>query len=594
MPSYTAPVREIRFLLEEVLDIGRYATLPGFSDATGDTLDAILEAAAALSQEVLQPINLSGDQEGCTRHADGSVTTPKGFKEAYAQFVEGGWPALSCDPNFGGQGLPQTLSLAVSEMIASANVAFGMYPGLSHGVYSALLHHGAKELQDKYLPKIVSGEWCGTMNLTEPHCGTDLGLLRTKAVPQANGSYKISGQKIFISAGEHDLAENIIHLVLARVEGDPAGTKGISLFVAPKFMVNDDGSLGARNPVTCGKLEEKMGIHANATAVLNYDEAIGWMVGQQGRGLNAMFTMMNEARIAVALQGLALSEVAYQNAATYAKDRLQGRALTGPKNPDGPADPIIVHPDVRRLLLDAKSFNEGARALLYWTSLQGDLETRTQDEAVKTKAADMMALLTPVLKGYLTDKGFENAVNAQQVYGGHGFIEEWGMSQFVRDARIAMIYEGANGVQAMDLVGRKLAQNGGRSVMTFFAEIDALLAEDTGNADLAPFNEGLKDSKERLQKATMWLMQNGMANPENAGAAASDYLHLFGITGLAFGWRLIAKAALAKKDSGDPFYATKLKTGQYFIARIVPQGAAHLAKIETGAASLMALTVDEF
>ncbi|MET0546497.1 MAG: acyl-CoA dehydrogenase C-terminal domain-containing protein [Caulobacterales bacterium] len=594
MPSYSAPIRDINFLLNEVLEIERYANLPGFADATGDTLTAIIEAAATLAQDVLQPINLSGDEEGCTRHADGSVTAPKGFKEAYQQFVAGGWPALSCATEFGGQGLPATLSLAVSEMIASANVAFGMYPGLSHGVYSALLHHGGKELQDIYLPKIVSGEWTGTMNLTEPHCGTDLGMLRTKASPQADGSYKISGQKIFISAGEHDMADNIIHLVLARIDGAPAGTKGISLFVAPKFLVNADGSLGARNPITCGKLEEKMGIHGNATCVLNYDEATGWLVGEPGRGLNAMFTMMNEARIAVALQGLALSEVAYQNAAAYAKDRLQGRSLTGPKNPDGPADPIIVHPDVRRLLLDAKSFNEGARAFLYWTSLQGDLQEKSPDEAARTKASDMMALLTPVLKGYLTDKGFENTVNAQQVYGGHGFIEEQGMSQFVRDARIAMIYEGANGVQAMDLVGRKLAQNGGRSVMTFFKELDDFIKAHEGDADLKPFTDGLKASKERLQKATMWFMQNAMANPDNAGAAATDYLHLFGITGTAFGWALIAKAAAPKKDSGDPFYATKLKTGTYFMQRVVPNGAAHLAKIESGAASLMALSADEF
>ncbi len=400
------------------------------------------------------------------------VTTPTGFKEAYKLLVDGGWPALVADTQYGGQGLPNALGVIFNEMVSSANMAFGMYPGLSHGAYSALSQHGTPEQKEKYLPKLVTGEWTGTMNLTEPHCGTDLGLLRSKAVPVGDGSYRISGQKIFISAGEHDLAENILHLVLARIEGAPAGVKGISLFLVPKFLVNDDGSLGNRNGVSCGSLEEKMGIHGNATCVLNYDEAIGWLVGEEHKGLRAMFTMMNEARLGVGLQGLSQSEVAYQNAVTYALERLQGRSLTGTTAEDKPADPLIVHPDIRRMLLDIKSFNEGARALLVWTAMHGDLSHRSDDEKTREFGDDMMALLTPVLKGYFTDRGFMNAVDAQQVYGGHGYIGEWGMEQFVRDARIAMIYEGANGVQALDLVGRKLAQNGGRAVFAFFKAVD--------------------------------------------------------------------------------------------------------------------------
>jgi alkylation response protein AidB-like acyl-CoA dehydrogenase len=476
-------------------------------------------------------------------------------------------------------------------------MAFSMYPGLSHGAYSALLHHGADALKDKYLPKLVSGEWTGTMNLTEPHAGTDLGMLRTKAVPAGDGSFRISGQKIFISAGEHDLADNIIHLVLARIEGAPDGTRGISLFVVPKFLVNDDGSLGARNKVVCGKIEEKMGIHGNSTCVLNYDEAIGWLVGDENRGLNAMFTMMNEARIGVGVQGLAQSEAAYQNGAAYARDRLQGRALTGAKFADKPADPIIVHPDIRRMLMDARSFNEGARAFALWLALQGDLVTRSPDEAIRQRADDALALMTPVLKSYLTDKGFETAVNAQQIHGGHGFIEETGVSQFVRDARIAMIYEGANGVQALDLVGRKLAANGGRAVFAFFAEIDAFVAENEANEALKLYVEALKSAKAQLQEGTQWLMANAMSNFENAGAASHDYLNLFGVTALAYMWAQMAKAALTAKANGggsDPFYDTKLAIGRYFAERVAPEAGTHLAKLKTGAAALMALPSDAF
>ena len=597
MPSYQVPLREFRFILHEVLELERFSNLQGFADTPADVMDQILEEGAKLAQNVLAPLNQVGDREGCTRHADGSVTTPKGFKEAYKQVVEGGWPSLSSDPEFGGQGLPHILNLAFNEMVSSANMAFGMYPGLSHGAYSALLHHGTDAQKAKYLPKLVSGEWTGTMNLTEPHCGTDLGLLKSKAVPVGDGTYRISGQKIFISAGEHDLADNIIHLVLARIEGAVEGVKGISLFVVPKFHVNEDGSLGARNGVSCGSIEHKMGIHGNSTCVLNYDDAIGTLVGVEHKGLNAMFVMMNEARLGVALQGYSQSEAAYQNAVIYAKDRVQGRSLSGVKNPAGPADPIIVHPDIRRVLMEARAFNEAARAFTYWTALCGDLMLRSPDGKVQEKSADYMALMTPVLKAYLTDKGFANAVNCQQVYGGHGYVEEWGMSQFVRDARIAMIYEGANGIHALDLVGRKLGMNSGRPIQTFFAELDEFVAENEGNEAIKPFVEGVRTAKQRLYDGTMWLFQNGLTNHDEAGAASTDYLHLFALTAFAYMWGLMAKAAAAKMangGAGDMFYDTKLKTGKFFLERILPESAAHLAKVQAGGSSIMALSADAF
>jgi alkylation response protein AidB-like acyl-CoA dehydrogenase len=597
MPSYKAPLREYRFLLKDVLEIERYSNLPGFADAPIDLIDQVLKEGAKFCENVLQPLNKVGDEHGCTRGDDGSVTTPPGFKDAYRQLVEAGWPALSSDPAYGGQGLPHIIALAWNEMVASANMAFGMYPGLSHGAYEAIHRHGSDEQKQTYLPKLVSGEWTGTMNLTEPHCGTDLGLLRTKAVAQADGSYRITGQKIFISAGEHDLAANIIHLVLARIEGAPQGTKGISLFIVPKFLVKGDGSLGERNGVVCGKIEEKMGIHGNSTCVLDYDAAVGYLVGQENKGLAAMFTMMNVARLGVGLQGLAQAEAAYQNGAAYAKDRVQGRSLTGPKNPDGPADPIIVHPDIRRLLMDAKSFNEGARAFAFWTALYGDLLTASPDEKVREKADDYMALMTPVIKSYLTDKGYESATKCQQVFGGHGYIEEHGMSQFVRDARITMIYEGANGIQALDLVGRKLGANGGRAIFAFFNEIDDFVHAHEEDAELKDFVEALKSAKAQLQDGAMWLMQNGMANFDNAGAASHDFLNLFGVTALTYMWALQAKAALqAKKNgaAGDSYYDAKLATGRYFLARVTPDAGAHLAKLKSGAAPLMALPAEAF
>lgn len=596
MPSYQAPLREYRFILNELFDVAQYKDLPGFAEAPADLVDAILEEAAKLAQEVLAPLNAVGDHEGC-KLENGVVTTPTGFKEAYKLLVEGGWPSLVADPAYGGQGLPATIGVVFNEMVSSANMAFGMYPGLSHGAYAALSSHGTPEQKETYLPKLVTGEWTGTMNLTEPHCGTDLGLLRTKAVPVGDGSYKITGQKIFISAGEHDLAENIIHLVLARIEGAPAGVKGISLFIVPKYIVKNDGSLGARNGVSCGNLEKKMGIHGNATCVLNYDDAIGWLVGEENKGMRAMFTMMNEARLGVGLQGLSQSEVAYQNAVAYARDRLQGRALTGPKEAEKSADPIIVHPDVRRMLLNAKSFNEGARALLIWTSLMGDLAHRSDDEKTREFGDDMMALLTPVLKGHFTDRGFANAVEAQQVFGGHGYIDEWGMGQFVRDARIAMIYEGANGIQALDLVGRKLAQNGGRGVFAFFKMIDDFLAAEAGDTAMKPYLAALSAARKDLEAATMWLMENGLTNPDNAGAGSTDYMHLMGVTGIAFMWARMAKAAMTKLASGTSdkaFYETKIKTARYYMDRVVPETATHLARIRTGSDAMMALAANDF
>jgi alkylation response protein AidB-like acyl-CoA dehydrogenase len=597
MPAYTAPLREYRFLLKDVLDIDRFSNLPGFADASMDVVEQVLEEGAKFCEGVLAPLNKIGDEHGCMRHSDGSVTTPPGFKEAYKQFVDAGWPALSSDPAYGGQGLPHIVALAWSEMVASSNMAFGMYPGLSHGAYEAIHQHGSDEQKQMYLPKLVSGEWTGTMNLTEPHCGTDLGLLRSKAIPQADGSYRISGQKIFISAGEHDLSSNIIHLVLARIEGAPAGTKGISLFIVPKFLINADGSPGRRNGVVCGKIEEKMGIHGNSTCVLNYDDAVGYLIGQENKGLMAMFTMMNVARLGVGLQGLSQAEVAYQNGLAYAKDRTQGRSLTGPKNPDGAADPIIVHPDIRRMLMDAKSFNEGARAFAFWTALYGDLLHASPDEKVREKAGDYMALMTPVIKSYLTDKGYATATNCQQIFGGHGYIEEHGMSQFVRDARITMIYEGANGIQALDLVGRKLAANGGRAIFAFFKEIDEFLEAHENDAELKPFVEGLRSAKTQLQDGTMWLMQNGMSNFDNAGAAGHDYLNLFGVVALTYMWALMAKAALAAKTNGgavDPYYDAKLATGRYFLARTLPDAGAHLAKLKSGSEPVMALAAEAF
>ena len=598
MPVYKAPVDDVLFILNDVLDFQRYNNLPGFGEATPDMIEAIAGEAAKFCEQVLQPVNLTGDQEGCKRHADATVTTPKGFKEAYAQYREAGWMGLAAPAEFGGQGLPATLNTMVQEFMGSANLAWTMYPGLTQGAIAALVTHGTPEQKKTYLPKMIAGDWTGTMNLTEPHCGTDLGMLKTKAARNADGSFALTGTKIFISAGEHDMAENIIHLVIARIEGAPQGTKGISLFVAPKFLVNADGSLGARNQVSCGSIEHKMGIHGNSTCVMNYDGATGWLVGHENKGLAAMFVMMNEARLGVGVQGLSISEVAYQNAAAYAKDRVQGRSLTGPKAPDKAADPIIVHADVRRTLMSIKAFNEAARAFALWASLKSDVAHRSAEAGAKQSADDYMGLLTPVLKGVLTDLGFDNAVRAQQMFGGHGYIEEWGMSQFVRDARIAMIYEGANGVQAMDLVGRKLGKDGGRAVMSFFGEVSAFIKDNAADQAMQPFLKPLEASLGHLQQATMWLMQNGLAKPDNAGAGATDYMHLFGLAVLGYMWALQVKAANAKLTAGANGAAermhAKLVTGRFYMERMLPETGLRLQRIITGGDTVMALAAEAF
>ena len=593
MPTYTAPVRDMEFVLNDVLKV-QSAGIQGYEELEAEFISAILNEAGKITSEVLAPLNAVGDKKGC-HFENGIVRTPKGFKDAFDQVRDGGWTGIDCDPEYGGQGMPYIIGTAVGEMFASSNMAFGMYQGLTHGAYSAIHAHGTDSQKQKYLPKMVSCEWTGTMNLTEPHCGTDLGLMRTKAEPQQDGTYKITGQKIFISAGDHDLSDNIIHLVLAKIPGGPDGVKGISLFIVPKFIVNDDGTLGARNSLSVGKIEEKMGIHGNATCVMNYDGATGYLLGDMHKGMRAMFTMMNEARLGVGLQGLAQAEVAYQNALAYAKDRLQGRDVTGVKNPDGPADPLIVHPDIRRNLMDQKSFIEGARALVFWSAEMIDRTHRQNDK----DADGLVSLLIPVVKGFLTDKGFEAAVQAQQVYGGHGYIEEWGMSQFARDARIAMIYEGANGVQALDLVGRKLAQDGGKHVMAFFDLVKAFVSENKGHdAEFdAEFLDPLKSASKDLQTAAMYFMQVAMKNPNDALAGSYDFMHLFGHTVVGLMWArmaLVAKNVLKSAPSDAAFYETKLKTARYYMARQLPATAMHLARIQSGSATVMGLGADEF
>ncbi|KMK66029.1 acyl-CoA dehydrogenase C-terminal domain-containing protein [Puniceibacterium sp. IMCC21224] len=593
MPIYHAPTKDMQFVLHDVLKASEQ-DIPGYDELDRDFTAAVLEESGKLASEVLAPLNAVGDREGCVLE-NGVVRTPTGFKQAFDQLREGGWTALDCDPAYGGQGLPYLMNTAAMEPFVSANMAFNMYQGLTHGAYSAINAHGSDAQKQTYLPKMATCEWTGTMNLTEPHCGTDLGLMRTKAVPQDDGSYLLTGQKIFISAGDHDLTDNVIHLVLAKIPGGPEGIKGVSLFIVPKVLVNDDGSLGARNGVTVGKIEEKMGIHGNSTCVLDYDAATGFLIGEAHKGMRAMFTMMNEARLGVGLQGYAQAEAAYQNAVEYARDRLQGRAVTGTKAPEKPADPLIVHPDIRRNLMDQKSFVEGARALTYWGAYLIDRAHKTDDK----QADGLISLLTPVIKGFQTDKGFEMAVNAQQIYGGHGYIEESGMSQFARDARIAMIYEGANGVQALDLVGRKLSQDGGKHVMAFFEMIKSFIKDNSGqDADFdKDFLDPLKAASKDLQAAGMYFMQNGMKNPDSALSGSYDFMHMFGHVCLGYMWARMgtaARDALAAGASDAAFYETKLATGRYYMARQLPATAMHLARIQSGADTVMALDAAQF
>lgn len=592
MPTYTAPTQDLQFVLQDVLEIAG-SDIPGYSDLERDFSAAILEEAGKLAANVLAPLNAVGDDQGCVLE-NGSVRTPEGFSDAYALMREGGWMGLDADPDYGGQGMPYVMNCAVGEMFVSANMAFNMYQGLTHGAYAAIHAHGSDAQKATYLPNMIDGRWSGTMNLTEPQCGTDLGLIRTKADPQDDGSYQITGTKIWISAGEHDLTENIIHLVLAKIPGGPDGVKGISLFIVPKFLVNEDSSLGARNAVSCGGLEKKMGIHGNATCVMNYDGATGFLIGEMHKGMRAMFTMMNEARLGVGLQGYSQGVVAYQNALGFARDRLQGRDVTGAKNPDGPADPIIVHPDVRRNLMHQKSFIEGARAFTMWGASLIDAANRAGD----AEAEAMISLLTPVLKGFLTDKGFETTVLAQQTLGGSGFTRDWGLEQFVRDARITMIYEGTNGVQSLDLVARKLPAQGGKAMMAFFDLVKQFVKENDGNEALAAdFLPPLKAASKDLQAAGMYFMQNGMKDPNNALSGSYDFMHLFGHVCLGLMWARMAKAAAAQLEAGTgdaDFLTAKIATGRYYMARQLPATAMHLARIQTGGDTVMALDAASF
>lgn len=596
MPQYNAPIRDFEFVLKEWLNVSKYSQVSGFEEVDDDLISALLDQGAKLCEEVLFPINQSGDKEG-VKFDKGKVKVPSGFKKAYKTYVESGWTSFTCDPEFGGQGLPEVLNMSISEMICSSNLSFGITPGLTHGAYNAIFMHGSDEIKKKFLPKMVDGTWAGVMCLTEPQCGTDLGLIRTTAVPNGKDGYKIKGSKIFISAGEQDVTENIIHLVLAKLPDAPEGIKGISLFVVPKINVKKDGSLGDTNNVTCGSIEHKMGIHASPTCVMNYDGAVGYLVGAPHKGLRAMFTMMNEARLYVGIQGLGLSEVSYQNAAAYARDRLQGRALKGAKYPDKDADPLLVHPDIRRMLLTMRSFNEGARALACYTALQIDISKKHDDEEKRELAEHFVQFITPILKSYYTDLGFESTNMGMQIFGGHGYITEYGMEQYVRDARIAQIYEGANGIQALDLVGRKLPKHAGKYLRSFFHPADEFVNKHRDNPEMAEFTKDLYMALRNGQQASLWIAANGMANPEEAAAGSSEYLRLMALVVFAYIWAQLAEVSLRKlkEDGADKdFYESKLATARFFMKKVLPQSYGLLASIVNGAKPVMSMKEEAF
>ena len=599
MPAYKAPLREIKFVMDELLDMpAHYASIPAYADvATPDMVDAIINEGAKFCENVLSPLNRVGDIEGCTRHEDGSVTTPTGFKEAYKQFVEGGWPSLAHEVDHGGQGLPESLGIVMSEMVGSSNWSWGMYPGLSHGAMNTIDLHGTDEQKHIYLSKLVSGEWTGTMCLTESHCGSDLGILKTKAEPNADGSYAITGSKIFISAGEHDMADNIVHIVLARLPGAPEGTKGISLFIVPKFLPNEDGTPGERNSLICGSIEHKMGIHGNATCVMNFDGAKGWLIGPENKGLNCMFTFMNTARIGTALQGSTAAEASYQGALAYAKDRLAMRSLTGPKAPEKAADPIIVHPDVRRMLLTQKAFAEGGRALVYLTAQQNDIVKKSEDEEARKAADEMLGFLTPIAKAFLTEVGYEATNLGVQVFGGHGFIAEWGMEQLVRDTKIACIYEGTTGIQALDLLGRKVLMTQGASLRNFTKLVHKFCQAEEANAELAHLVKPLAELNKEWGDLTMKIGMAAMKNREEVGSASVDYLMYSGYVTLAYLWAQMAKVAqeaLANGTSEEDYYKAKLATAKFYFARVLPRTKAHAASMLAGADTVMDLEEAHF
>lgn len=598
MPQYTAPLKDIEFVMNEVLDFEQhYANLPGGDEASPDLVNAILTEAAKFSEEVLSPLNQVGDQQGCTRHEDGSVTTPEGFKDAYGQYVEGGWPSLAHDPEFGGQGLPESLSSIISEMVGTSNWSWGMYPGLSHGCMNTLTSHGTPEQKQAYLPKLISGEWTGTMCLTEPHAGTDLGLLRTKAEPNNDGSYSISGTKIFISSGEHDMSENIIHIVLARLPGAPSGTKGISLFIVPKFNIDENSNTLEQNAVSCGSIEHKMGIHGNSTCVMNFDGAKGFLIGAENRGLNCMFTFMNSARIGTAIQGLAAAEGSFQGALAYAKDRLQMRSLSGAKNPEGAADPIIVHPDVRRMLLTQKAFAEGNRAMLYFGAQQNDIAHKGATPEARKEASDLLSFLTPIMKAFMTETGYEAANHGVQCFGGHGFIAEWGMEQIVRDTRISMLYEGTTGVQALDLLGRKVLMSQGELLKNFTKIVHKFVKSQNDNEAMAEFVKPLAELNQQWGEVTMEIGMKAMQDQDEVGAASVDYLMYSGYVSLAFFWAKMAEVAQQKLTSGEgdaDFYQAKIDTARFYFARILPRTLSHVAMIKAGNSTLSAIDSEHF